>query len=89
MTGRTNRFDERVLACVPDDGGLRDATQIWEMMGGRYGWAGRLTGPSLTHVMKGLERLAAAGSVREQRVERVPGLFHLIYDRRTDRAPAS
>jgi hypothetical protein len=82
MSARTERFDERVLAAVPTDGGVRDATQIWEMLGGRWGWTGLFMGPEVTAVMRSLERLAIAGSIREQRVERAPGRFHRIYDRR-------
>ena len=81
MSARTERFDDRVLAAVPDDGGVRDATQIWEMLGGRWGWTGLFMGPGITSVMQSLERLAIGGRVREQRVERAPGRFHRIYDR--------
>ena len=84
------RMEARVLEAVPCDGGVRDATQIWEMIGGRYGFAGLLFGPSITGVMMALERLANDGRVREQRVERAPGRFHRIYDRPApDPAPGS
>lgn len=81
MSSRKKRFEARVLESVPNDGGVRDATQIWEMMGGRYGFSGLFLGPSITSIMQTLERLAIEGRVREQRVERAPGRYHRIYDR--------
>lgn len=83
MSGSKERFEARVLEAVPNDGGVRDATQIWEMMGGRYGFAGLFLGPSITRIMQTLETLAIEGRVREQRVERAPGRYHRIYDRPT------
>jgi len=84
------KLEARVLDAVPFDGGLRDATQVWEMLGGRYGFMGLFVGPSITGVMMALERLANDGRVREQRVERAPGRFHRIYDRPApERAPGS
>lgn len=90
MSRASEKLERDVLAAVPCDGGLRDATQIWQMLGGRYGFVGLFMGPSITGVMMALERLAGDGRVREQRVQRAPGLYHRIYDRPApDPAPGS